>query len=244
MTYKHYILLRFNQEWNNYNNHLNRDWMHQRFELFEKYMFQSLLAQTNQNFEVLFALHPDTAPEFVSKAFYMFKNADNFSVVMLKKDVDFKNIIQSNTDYVITTRLDNDDMVHKNFIDAVQQNFIPIHKLVLNPNPVVVNYVETNEQFILTKQSNQFTSLVEEAGKIETIYFTPHPQLIKDCEHYKEVFLPTYEPLACFNVHKTNTCNLDNRYENYRKIKRYLEFKLTDFIKLENVSQKQLLNEV
>lgn len=243
MTYKHYILLRFNQEWESYNNHLNREWMLQRFELFEKYMFQSLLNQTNQNFEVLFALHPDTASEFITKAFNLFKDAENFSVVMLKRDIHFKNIININTDYIITTRLDSDDMIHKQFIEAVQFNFMPIHKLVLNPNPVVFNYTGTNEQYVCDMSSNQFTSLVEEADKLETIYFTQHPELIRECKQYKNISLPTYKPLACFNVHNTNTCNINNRYESYRKLERYTEFKLTDYAQINNVIQKQLYNE-
>ena len=56
MTFKHYIITRFNlsQRWDKDslgNKVLDDNWLKNRFQLFENYCFPSLKSQTNKNFE-------------------------------------------------------------------------------------------------------------------------------------------------------------------------------------------------
>lgn len=105
MEFKHYILTRFAYP-DNYS-HLK-----ERFELFHKFTKPSFEAQSNTNFTWLIRINPKH-----EELFQPFKNIN----VKLVPEWD---AYQSPTDYVLTSRVDCDDIIHPDYVSNIQKLFL------------------------------------------------------------------------------------------------------------------------
>ena len=94
------------------------------FKLFETYCLPSVKNQSNQNFAWLVFFDIDTPKHYLNKINIIAENYDNFKPVFIDGFKELGNelqlqieLIQVNIDeFFIITRLDNDDIIHKNFI--------------------------------------------------------------------------------------------------------------------------------
>lgn len=132
---EHYILTRFNlclwTKDKKRNETRTDEWLRQRFELFERFCFPSVINQTNQNFQwiVLFnANTPDFYKEKIKEYEAKYKqfcpcfvqpNNGRYFVKIFREEI--KKRLKKETQRLITTYLDNDDALHKDFIDDVQK---------------------------------------------------------------------------------------------------------------------------
>ncbi|MCK9301675.1 MAG: putative rhamnosyl transferase [Bacteroidales bacterium] len=230
--FKHYVITRFNIELEGLSHYKNPDWVAERYELFAKNLYLSLLNQTNFEFELLFAMHPLSKPAEVDKIAKLFIKIPNFNIVFMKNQSYFNKYLIQEEPYIITTRIDTDDIVHKDFINEIQKNFIAKNKTVLNFSDMLIYNWNTNRQVIKRAESNQFTSLIEDvSGDIETIYGTNHTKLQKKYKNY--VSVKTEIPMICLQLHDTNiSYELRNKpktdghqYQDYK-------FNISDYKKL------------
>ncbi len=120
-----------------------------------------------------------------------------------------KDFIQSKVDakdeYVITTRLDNDDAVHLEFVDTIQ-------KIAYNNGEAVIDLLKGYQLNLLNKKFecrsftyrfNPFISVVEKATDFQTVYSRMHPAW----KNYSSIVSYDKKPLWIEVIHANNKLN-------------------------------------
>lgn len=109
---------------------LDEDYLEKRFEIFDKYTFDSFFRQSNKNFTWFVMFHKDT-PEKYKKRIKEYQNKMKQFCPMFLDDEEsagLSKIIEKNIrDHyegckVITTRVDNDDLVNTDFVERIQKD--------------------------------------------------------------------------------------------------------------------------
>lgn len=146
--YNHFILTRFNLnfQWKGVKtkNWLGKttdaskvklcssEWLDNRFKLFDDFCFPSIRSQTNQNFIWLVGFSNNTPDKYKSKIIE-YSQYNNFVPVYhpetfcMKTDkckyfiTEIKKRIKPNCDFIVTTRIDNDDAFSINAINEIQK---------------------------------------------------------------------------------------------------------------------------
>lgn len=153
----HWILTRFNSEpvdpiQRRKLKFLDNKWIDKRLELVAKYFRPSLENQTCKDFRVVIAVHPDSPPEII--AYF-----SEFAEVVKGQITDWR-IYQGDT----TTRVDSDDMLHKNFVARVKSApgklplLVDFHTAQYNALTKSFHQVmrgANNSQFVSVKGSTQ-----------------------------------------------------------------------------------------
>lgn len=138
--YKHFIITRFNLKLDNLPKIKIRDsaeqyndWLKNRFYLFEKYCYPSIINQSCTDFYWLVLFDINTPPIYRQKIKQYEKASSLFKPIFLDNgDYDtvkgkFNEVadlyLDMNDEFVITTRIDNDDAFHKDMISSVQRCF-------------------------------------------------------------------------------------------------------------------------
>lgn len=111
-----------------------KSWMDERFELFDKYCFPSLLNQSNKNFVWFCLFDKDTEEKHKTKIAEYQEQLPLFRPIYLepsdinnlyeKVDPFIRRFLDPTNEYIITTNVDNDDSLHKNMIDNIQKAFL------------------------------------------------------------------------------------------------------------------------
>ena len=186
--FEHFVLTRFNVR-TNYGKSkigLDPDWLSHRFKLFENFCYPSVQAQSNQNFKWLVYFDSDTPEEFKNKILE-YSKWQNFIPIYINcqftHELNKKNILKHLTgsaEYLITTRLDNDDGVSKEFIQVIQDNFQEQKFELIN---LTYGYVWSDFKLYSFKYlNNPFMSLIEKINSqnidsFNTILCGEHTQL-------------------------------------------------------------------
>jgi hypothetical protein len=217
--FKHIILTRFNlrsPECSDYQNSgVTDEWMNHRMDLFERYYLSSLGAQTCKDFYVFVFFDGATKTKYKDKITELQKNNSFFKPIYLGPKSDFldvinmeiKKIVDSDTQYIITSRIDNDDAYHFRAIEYIQANFLPEDRYAIN---LTKGYrLVHGENKVLLKNSftnGPFLSLIEKydpGSKITTVH----------CHVHHEFFLKykikqiKKEYLWLQNIHGFNVSN-------------------------------------
>lgn len=171
--YEHFIITRFNlrkKDWQTAKNNqlvLTEAWMERRFTLFEDFCFPSVKGQDCQNFTWLVFFDTNTPGKYKDRILGLKLGYPNFKPIFVNGMENFftgiqSEICKSNADYLITSRLDNDDCLAKNFTKTVQAKFRPEKKLALDfPDGYTL---QISPHFRLGKKRqlyNPFISLIE-----------------------------------------------------------------------------------
>jgi len=128
---KHFLVTRFNlkkADWKTAKDGsivLNEDWLNHRFDLFEKYCLPSVRNQINHDFIWCVYFDSMTPSHYKQRIQNISKNNKCFREFYIESMNEllpaFQNYISENIEKeencIITTRLDNDDIIHKNFIN-------------------------------------------------------------------------------------------------------------------------------
>ena len=192
--FTHWLVTRFNVKVTNFgpekldSSVVDPELMEQRLRLFEEYCFPSVLSQTTKNFTWMIFLDTNTDAEYLRRLDKILESASN--VQKIKVD-DFQGMLaflrnaiqQAPAPYVMTSRLDNDDMISKDYIETAQKIFKPVHRMVLN---FVTGFeLDLEHRYIKywsDRPKNQFISLIEDRSKPDllSIYGFPHYSLPED----------------------------------------------------------------
>jgi hypothetical protein len=153
-------------------------WMNHRLEIFERLCFPSVECQTDQNFDWIIFLHPQTSTSAVrrlaslqQRRFFELYFTDNSDVAVLSAVADQYREGGS----LITTRLDNDDVIHEDFVKMVRQKMSEKEEHWLNFDLGL----RLDHRGLFTKhhRSNAFLSRLEHVPPMSTSLATKHSHI-------------------------------------------------------------------
>ena len=218
-SFNHFIITRFNLIFDVEYDSLNSEaYLSERFRLFDLYCFPSVVSQTNSNF-IWLCLFNDQTPEkwrqkiaeyekrfpnFVP-CYFSQKQTENTEKMILSLREIVKNYALS-SDFILTTRLDNDDAIHISMTDCLQ-NYFREH-----PEEAILSYVNGFQYFPqynvlknFTLAKGHFTTFVEKNGHdVKTVLAFPHNDTPANL---KFVALKEKKSLWIEVVHRTNVVN-------------------------------------
>ncbi len=168
---------------------LNEAIIGQRMSLFSEYCVPSVLHQTTKEFTWLLYFDKATSPKILHQASRLTQGI-SAEIILVRSFEEFltnirEHIMQAPTLFCITSRLDNDDLISSDFIQAVKQQFIPAHRTLINFTHGFE--IDLHQHLIkkwTTRSRNQFTSLIEnkERTPLTGIYGFAHGAIPGDIE--------------------------------------------------------------
>jgi Putative rhamnosyl transferase len=184
MTAQHFLLTRFNIASPGRESAIRNapGWLERRFALFEAYCLPSIAAQTTRDFAWLIYFDPATPEAFheriaIAQQSFPFEArfVESFSAEMVAQDVAER--LNGSEGTVLTTRLDNDDAVSRDFLERVRT------AAEAQPFGTVLNFphgiaLREGRLFTAYDTSNPFTTLIENAtSEVQTIWSAQHRDL-------------------------------------------------------------------
>lgn len=220
MSFQHFLITRFNISVDNWkstkNGHevLTDEWHEHRFNLFENYCVPSVKNQSENGFKWIVCFSTKTKPKFrkrinelntLSHVFYPLftdkshKTLDEDLYPFLRKLVD------TPCKFFLTTRIDNDDILHKDFIATIQQNFIPQNRTVIDLRKGFQLTLQSKEAEARAyyKKYNHFISVIFKAEVEKTVYARKHFQWWWNMKTIRVKDIPLWIEL----VHEMNLAN-------------------------------------
>ena len=174
--FKHILITRFNlsKKWDSDkfgNTILDENWLKDRYELFENYCLPSIKAQTNKNFEWWVYFDKETDDFYKEKNNTIKSEFPNFIPFYEESYDDFEHNLPldlfnkikiEDKEWLITSRLDNDDMLANDTIDVIQKGFENKDMLLLEiPYGLTMQVAEYNCLRKFKSKLNPFISLIE-----------------------------------------------------------------------------------
>lgn len=216
----HYLITRFNlrsKDWKltkNGDKVLTDDWLDERFRIFENYCLPSVENQTNQNFKWCVFFDKETPEKYKLKILEINKRYSNFRPIyidgMENLNTEFiyyiKKTLEVNDKFIITSRLDNDDIIHKDFVDTIQNEYLLEQNLIIDLRKGYQVAIETKHTQIrsIDFHFNQFISLVETVDMpIKTIMDKMH----REWKSNLKVKIYTDKELWIELIHLSNKVN-------------------------------------
>lgn len=209
----HYILTRWNQlhdKQNIYNFEGIEDhdkWMDERAILFEKYCLPSVDAQVDKDFTWVLAFSSQTPAKYYEK----YQEYPYIKIIFDMHPTTYMNSIYGTEikkdDWIGTSRLDNDDCLHPNFIKTVKSRFRNRYALV---DTLGCQYDVQAEKFHDTGRrypNSPFLTVFEKAGEfpdhnIHTCFYKSHTHLHN---HIRSEL--SQHRLYCQIIHGNNVAN-------------------------------------
>ena len=224
--FQHFLITRFNlrnPKWDVTKNNeslLNDDWMSNRMWLFENFCLPSVINQTNKNFTWLLYFDTTTSDHFKKLITEITQNYTNIKVFYIDGMPNFKNEIQEyisdntrDASFVITSRIDNDDCIHKNFIDEIQKKFSNQDYQAID---IIQGYsLQVEPNYILGKKEhifNPFISLIEKNENPKTVWENDHNMWKKETR----ITQITDKRLWMSIIHQKNKVNEFDGYGNIK----------------------------
>lgn len=187
---KHFIATRFNlkkSDWKKSksgNSVLTNEWLEHRFNLFENYCFPSVRDQSNQNFVWCVFFDIDTPQNFKDKILALTANTLNIVPIFIdgmdSLNFSFQKFISENISigdsHIITTRIDNDDIVHQDFVEVIQSLFKPSDLAVIDLSDgyqVSIDVIKP-EVRLYKHPFNAFISVIESVRSYNTVFSRMH----------------------------------------------------------------------
>ena len=211
--FQHFILTAFNIDFNLKPRTLiiGEEYLEKRFDLFEKVCLPSVASQSCQNFKWLVFFDNETPTQFKERVGKL-QQQENFIAVYTQPSVTqdiWRNTVQEylaeDTQFVITSNLDNDDAIGKDFINLVQNNFSQQDFEFIN---FPFGYMLREDGLFLREYfSSPFLSLIEQLDNILTCKAIPHHLLQKLSTQGVQVNQIVSQPMWLQIVHDTNVKN-------------------------------------
>jgi hypothetical protein len=141
-----------------------------------------VINQNNKNFTWLICLDTETDPHIIEILNSIKRNHRNIKLLLINGYRNFLPVLKkhiaeslSDTPYIITSRLDNDDAIRYDYIDRIQNNFNKQEKCLIDfPNGLCLE-IEPNFRLSYRKMEfNPFLSLIENSNDFKTVmhYFS------------------------------------------------------------------------
>ena len=247
--FEHFLITRFNLQ--KFHRSFNPDnekwiaWIKRRFTIFQNYCLPSVANQTNKNFRWLIYFDTMTPPEidnYINELrqydFIEICYANGSEDFFIKYLSDIQEKIKKETEWIITSRLDNDDCLHSSVIDRIQNEFIPSDKYMIS---FALGYVYDTEIQKLSQYyylKSPFISLIEKKDSLLGIYHKNHNRWdTMQVSIFKELYYlcmnKKVKRTACFILDNTlwmQVCHGENLGNNFYRGRPVLySKKLNDF---------------
>ncbi|WP_411768231.1 glycosyltransferase [Winogradskyella sp. A3E31] len=219
-SFDHFIITRFNiknKGWlsDKYGQNVNdQKWLTERYELFMMYCYPSVLKQSCKDFTWLVFFDMNTPLKFKEKNKDINNSLPQFNAIYVEDYSDFENKLpeeiktRAESEYIITSRFDNDDCYHVDTVKTIQKHFKPQPNTIIDlENGLTLDINKVNR---LSRKkgvvSGPFVSYIEkiEEGKIiKTAY---------NCEHVhwkdRAQFIPVKQGYFWLQIiHNRNVSN-------------------------------------
>ena len=192
--FKHYIFTRWNLMDNDNNIYNNRfiydpeEWMEHRIKLFNEITLPSVMCQTSNNFTWLLSFAKET-PKWITDEYASWPNVKiiyEYPRSWLREKAGLKD-----GEWIITSRIDNDDFIFPEYIEKVQSKFNEEFLLVDTDGRQLD--LKTGKHYTVERKTcnSPFISLIEQVGtpwkstttgstiheRIKTVYYCSHTKL-------------------------------------------------------------------
>lgn len=227
--YKHIITTRFNVPTSIWTvtregaKPLSEEWLKDRFEIFQKYCLPSFKNQSNKNFMWLVFFDVNTPEKYRSEIEKMQKELSLFQPIFVQNFEEMHRkaleiiptFFEDNTQFLISTDIDNDDLLHRDFVATVQQKFEPKNDFVIDlKRGLQLTKIAEKKAFInvFYMAANPFVSLVEDKNNFGTVMKEEHLKY----RNYKNYTCDDLEPRFIQYIHTYNLVN--NSKENAERV--------------------------
>lgn len=177
MKFQHFLITQFNlkkfwaTEDHNHKKWLN--WTVNRIDLFQKYCLPSVINQVNQNFKWFIFLDRTTPSSLIDKLLALTPEESPIQWCLVDGYDDFKShymdhiraTIQPGIEWIVTTNLDNDDALHKEAIDIIQNYVIPVDNHLISLTNGYCMDLKSRQLSQYFYPRSPFLSLIEKNGE-------------------------------------------------------------------------------
>ena len=191
---QHFILTRFNLQTNFWDKDKNRkevlddSWLKVRIELFLKFCLPSVVGQTTKNFSWFIFFQKGTEKD-LSEVLEQLEKYDfiipvfceNYEGFRENKGKIISKYLKSESEFLISTRLDNDDAIAKDFVEKVHGVYYDNKEkefVIDFPWGLCLDVNQSPQLSAYKHVSNQFISFVEKTHKGK------EPRTVLSHEHY------------------------------------------------------------
>ncbi|MAE91105.1 MAG: hypothetical protein CMI67_16225 [Pelagibaca sp.] len=180
----HIIFTRFNVKSGGKERQLReqREWLKGRYELFDRYCFPAVKGQSDSNFQWLVFFDIDTPDEYKELNDSYKEEFPNFNPVYVSewnsdviKSAIFA-LVPENTEWLMSTRLDNDDGIHEHFVKGLKECEFEDSTYFNYPHGLTFSNGKGYKHY---DDSNAFLSYIEPIADIDGVWKYPHPEVIK-----------------------------------------------------------------
>lgn len=189
---------------------LTDEWMDQRFALFTQFCLPSMVGQTCKDYIWLIYFDLATDEKYRQRIDSLLSGHSNFIVKYIDSNTaqsfveqvqsDVKPLLQESTELLVTTRLDNDDSLHRRAVERIQQEVAgpnlghraaTFKRLGEEINGIAINFnygyqLQIGPHYELassTNSANPFMSLVEKVSdnyNFKSVWATGHRAYLQD----------------------------------------------------------------
>jgi hypothetical protein len=188
---KHFVLMRWNLPGSLHHSSLklvaDPVWQARRRELFERYGLPSVARQTVRDFTWLFFVYPDVMSEVDLE---WFRAQDERLQVVSVEDPSSTGVpeacevvtrLAAGDDWVITTQLDSDDVLHPDHLRRVRIGYNGERRAVEFEQGFYYDVLQDEMRHVRETQ-NAFVSLLEPVEAARTVWGLPHHKIGEDSE--------------------------------------------------------------
>ena len=180
--FQHFLLTPFNALPSWLASFPDKTWHKHRFKTFDKYCYPSVREQSNQNFKWI-VIFSDNTPKVNKEKIEKYEEYENFIPIYIPEDKHpdevphevIQKYLRNNTSYIITTRIETDDALCRDYVEMVQQYFDKQEFEFINFSNGYVWNMNTYEIYLDKQPSNPFISLIEEIDNKKNIDRFPVP---------------------------------------------------------------------
>jgi len=155
------------------------DWLNHRIQLFEDYCLPSVVTQSDQHFEWFIYFDESTPVEYLQRVESLISSYPNISIKYCRlwdqKTIvnDIITTLSAPVRWIVTSRLDNDDALHRHFVSELHSAVQQRREFLNFPRGIILY---SGKFFIYEHLSNSFLSLVEPSESPVTACAVAHEQ--------------------------------------------------------------------
>lgn len=201
--FKHFLLCRYNLGLytdNPYKIECPSVWMEERLPMFKR-LLKSLQDQTNSNFALIVSLDAFTPLRYTGEIAQVLVNSGLDFVLIYRDPREAIPSVSKEAEWLITTRIDNDDEYRPEFIEAIQSSFREETEVL-----DVFGVQFDGEKYYTSGRptpNSPFISLVEKWNDPKTVLHRPHS--IMNGEYLAR--WASKEALYIQHIHNSNAAN-------------------------------------
>jgi Putative rhamnosyl transferase len=186
--------------------HASLEWLDDRIRLFEAYCLPSVAAQSDQNFTWYLYFDDSTPEKYLDRIAAAIGPREN---ILIKRCAlwegttlvnDLLAGLDEHTRWVITTRLDNDDGLQRDFVSVLHAAVEEKTEFLNFPRGIIWY---SGKCYLYRHPSNAFLSMVEPAASPRTVWLVPH----EDAARVAPVRQLSQKPAFLQVIHGNNVSN-------------------------------------